>query len=75
MNVLYSVEQKGQPLGSEALTDRRTIIQKLKKKKIELFDAVFEPEAVILCFKKYWKILIIEIKYFKNCVITCQNRC
>ena len=32
MNVLYSDEQKRQPLGSQALTDRRTYIQKLKKK-------------------------------------------
>ena len=44
MNVLYSPEQKGRPLGSEALTDRRTNVQKLKKKN-EIFDLVFDQET------------------------------
>ena len=69
-NVLYSTEQKCQLLGFQALTDRRTNVQKLREEKNEIFDV-----TAILVLQKNRIFFIIKIKHFKNCVITGQNRC
>ena len=50
MNVLYSAEQKGQSLASQALTDKRQRTE--IKKKNELFDVVFDQETAILVLQK-----------------------
>ena len=54
MIVLYSAEQKGQPLGSQALTERRT--NKKKQQKNELFDVFFfYQKTAILVLQKIQK--------------------
>ena len=58
MNVLYSAEQKCQPLGSQALTDRRTDVQKVKKK-LELFDVT--AISVLQKIRKKFKSLKLNI--------------
>ena len=71
MNVLYSAGPKCQPLGSQALSNRRTDVQKLFKKRFELFNVT----AILVLQKIWFFVLIIKSKHFNNCVITGQNRC
>ena len=51
MDVLYLAEKKCQPLGSQALTDRRTNVQKLKNKDLSFFGV-----TAILVLQKILKI-------------------
>ena len=47
MNGLYSAEQKFQPLGSQALSHRRTKVQNLEEKKIAFwFDCNFSASKM-----------------------------